>query len=67
MRLTYVLVINQICTIDFNDLVFGQTKGYPYWPAKVIMVNSHIFVNVIQYKVLFFATSETLKFNKSDF
>lgn len=46
---------------------FDQTKGYPYWPAKVIMVNSHIFVNTIQYKVLFFATSETLKFNKSDF
>lgn len=46
---------------------FGQTKGYPYWPAKVIMVNSHIFVNVIQYEVLFFATNETSKFNKSDF
>lgn len=47
MRFTYVLVINQISLIDCNDLVFGQTKSYPYWPAKVIMVTSHIFVNVI--------------------
>lgn len=63
MRLGCVPVINKICK---NDLVFSQIKGYPYWPAKVIMVNSHIFVNVVQYEVLFFATNETSKFNKSD-
>lgn len=64
MGLTYVPVINQICKICFQWLGFGQTKGYPYWPAKVIMVNSHIFVNVIQYEVLFFATNDTSEFNK---
>lgn len=54
--------------MDFkiNDLVFGRVKGHPYWPARVIKVDTETYKSVVKYELNFFATNEVATVNKTD-
>lgn len=46
--------------------LLSKIKGYPYWPAKVLNIDSVSFKTVIKYEVEFFETKETNTVNENN-
>lgn len=51
---------------QINDLIFAKVKGYPYWPAKIVNIDSESFKYQTKYHVNFFGTNESAVLNKGD-